>query len=519
MGRRPQNPERQERRISAAARIGLGVLLLALQVAVTFFLTALLQQRASIVYGLLELAALVMAIGVYTRGGSPSYKLTWMCLLILFPVAGMILFVLWGGAKQAKTLSLKQIPRPQARFAEREESALNVARLSRELPGWERLAGNLQKHGFLLYRNTAARYFPNGAAFFEDLIARLKAAETYVFLEYYILAEGEIWDRIFAVLREKAAQGVEVKIIFDDFGNITRLSDGMLQAIQNVGIEVEVFNPVHKYVNRLYFNYRDHRKIAVIDGHWAYTGGINIGDEYANLVERFGYWKDTGVCLEGEAAWSFAQQFMHMWKELGRSIPNEPDYYRSRHEFPRSSGYCQPMTDGPDSNPESLTEDAYLQLIAQARRFLYITTPYYAVESTVQRALCIAADSGVDVRLMIPGIPDHKLTYLVAETYWGELLRHGVKIYRYTPGFLHAKSVMADREAALIGTTNMDYRTFQLQYECAALLYGMPAIESLLEDMDEIMSQSRSYTLEEWERRSWLRRAAASVLKLFAIWL
>ena len=199
-----------------------------------------------------------------------------MCLLLLLPVAGVILFLLWGGTHQSKNLSLKRILPSAERESTRRESAENVARLARECSAWGRLATYLQKRGFLLYRGTDARYFGNGVDFFDDLIAHMEQAETYIFLEYYILAEGKIWDRIFAVLRSRAAAGVEVRIIFDDFGNLSRLSDQTLQEIQNANIEVEVFNPVHRYVNRIYFNFRDHRKIAVIDGYYAYTGGITL---------------------------------------------------------------------------------------------------------------------------------------------------------------------------------------------------------------------------------------------------
>ena len=304
---------------------------------------------------------------------------------------------------------------------------------------------------------------------------------------------------------------------YADFGNLTRFSDASLQALQDAGVEVEVFNPVHRYVNRIYFNYRDHRKIAVIDGVHAYTGGINIADEYANLFVRFGHWKDTGVRIDGAGAWGFASQFIQMWKMIGRSLPNEDDYYRPRVEI-EGTGWCQPFTDGPLNNPDNPIEDTYLQLIASAQKMLYITTPYYAVEESMQKALCIAADAGVDVRLVVPAIPDKKYVYMVAETYWGELLAHGVKIYRYTPGFVHAKSVMVDREVALVGSTNMDYRTFQLHYECAVLLYHMPAVEDLLEDMDRMVAQSAPYTLAEWNQRSWLRKMCASLLRLVAIW-
>lgn len=510
--------EKIERRISAAFSLSLCVVVVALQIALSLLLTYFLQERANFVYGALELLGAILAVWIYTRSGSPSYKLSWMCLLLALPVAGMLLFCLWGGTHQAKTLSLRRLPPPAQSGEAREESARCIARLGRQSPAWGRLATYLQKRGFLLYPNTDARYFGDGAAFLEDLTEHLRMAETYIFMEYYILAEGQIWDRIFTVLRERAAAGVEVRIIFDDFGNLTRLSDGMLLAIQDAGIEVEVFNPVHKYVNRIYFNYRDHRKITVIDGIYAYTGGINVADEYANLVSRFGHWKDSGVRLEGTGAWGFAAQFIQMWKMLGRTFPNEDDYYRPRREA-EGVGYCQPFTDGPLNNPEAPIEDTYVQLIASARRFLYLTTPYYAVEEAMQKALCIAADAGVDVRLCIPAVPDHRFVYLVAETYWGELLSHGVKIYRYTPGFLHAKSVMVDREVALVGSTNMDYRTFQLHYEDAVLLYHSPAVEELLEDLDQVMGESAPYTAEEWSRRPWYRRAFASLLKLFAIWL
>ena len=515
---RTRTPERTERRISAATSISMCALTVIAQIATTLLLCNFLREKATYVYVILEWIGAITAIRVYQRPGSPSYKLVWMCLLLALPVAGMILFCLWGGTHQAKQLSLRKIPPMPIRESARMESANNISRLNRQSPEWGRLAAYLQKRGFLLYRNTQAKYFADGTAFFDDLADRLRQAETYIFMEYYILAEGQVWDQIFEILKERSAAGVEVYIIFDDFGNLTRLSDATLQAMQDAGIEVEVFNPVHRYVNRIYFNYRDHRKITVIDGQYAYTGGINIADEYANLIVRFGHWKDTGVRIEGDGAWGFASQFIRMWKMMSRTLHNEDDYYRPRREF-TGSGWCQPFADGPLNNPDNPIEETYLQLFASAKRMLYVTTPYYAVEESMQQALCIAADAGVDVRLMVPAVPDKKYAYMVAETYWGELLAHGVKIYRYAPGFLHAKSVMVDREVALIGSTNMDYRTFQLHYECGVLLYHMPVVEDLLEDMDDTMAKSARYTLEEWNHRPWIRRTFGSLLRLGAIWL
>ncbi len=516
----PPVEERIERKISAFTSISMCALTVIIQIATSLLISILLAEYSSFVYALLLIAGAALAIRVYQRPGSPTYKLVWMCLLLAMPVSGMILFCLWGGTHQAKQLSLRKVPPIPCGESQRMSSEIDLGRLRRQSPAWGRLAAYLEKRGFLLYRNTDAVYFKEGADFFEDLIAHLEKAEIYIFLEYYILAEGKLWDRIFAVLKERAAAGVEVRITFDDFGNLTRFSDETLQALQNAGIEVKVFNPVHRYVNRIYFNYRDHRKIAVIDGQFAYTGGINIADEYANLIVRFGHWKDTAVRIEGAGVWGFATQFMQMWKMMGGSFHNEDDYYRPRHEAETAQGWCQPFTDGPLNNPDNPIEEIYLQLISSAQKMLYLTTPYYAVEESMQKALCIAADAGVDVRLFIPGVPDHhKFTYMVAETYWGELLSHGVKIYKYTPGFLHAKSVMADREVALVGSTNMDYRTFQLHYECGVLLYHMPVVEELLEDLDGILAESAPYTMEDWNRRSWFRKMCASIFKLGAIWL
>ena len=518
-GKRQHVKEHTERRISAATSISMCVLTVAAQLATSFLLTYFLREKAAYVYALLQIAGAVVAIKVYQRSGSPSYKLVWMCVLLALPVTGMLLFLLWGGGQQAKSLSLRKIPPIPQRESWKMASEANLSRLRRQIPNWGRLATFLQKKGFLLYRNTQAKYFGDGAEYFEDLIQHLKKAENYIFLEYFIVAEGRIWDRVVEVLKERAAAGVEVCLIFDDFGALTRFSDTTIQAVQQAGISLEVFNPVHRYVNRIYFNYRDHRKIAVIDGRIAYTGGINLADEYANLQERFGHWKDSAVRLEGEGAWGLAAEFMQMWKMLGRTFASEDEYYHSRYEAPETEGYCQPFTDGPLNNPENPIEAAYLQMIDSAKHILYITTPYYAVEESMQQSLCIAADAGVNVRLMVPAIPDKKYAYMVAETYWGELLEHGVKIYKYTPGFIHAKSVLVDREVALIGSTNMDYRTFQLHYECSVLFYGMPVIEELLEDMDRIMEQSALYTMEEWKKRSFFRRTLASVLRLFDIWL
>ena len=510
--------QKGERRISAALRIMLVVVLVLAQILFVVLLSRFLEQYMALAYGALQICSLLLAIHIYNTPEDLSYKLSWFILILTVPVVGLILWFLWGGAAQKRHLPQQAQRLPQEPESVLLRSEMNADKLTRQLPGWSRTANYLRRRGFLLYQNTRVTYLPEGALLLRDIISRAAQAERFVFLEYFILAEGALWDELEQILCEKARAGVEVKIIFDDFGNIKRFSGETIDRLREAGVEVFIFNPVHEYVNRLYFNYRDHRKIACIDGDAAYTGGVNIADEYANLIERFGYWKDSGVRLEGEGAWGLTLQFIQMCVNLGGVMHNEHDYYRP-HTPVRSDGFCQPFTDGPQNNPDNPAEDVFLQMISGARRFLYLTTPYFIPDESILRALCIAGDGGVDVRLMLPGTPDHWYADFVAESYFGELLNHGVKIYRYTPGFLHAKSVMVDREAAFVGSVNMDYRSFELHYECGVMMYGAPMIEALLEDMDGIVEQSHLVTMDEWRRRSWLRRVSEPLLRLFAIWM
>lgn len=516
--RKPKIQQRTERRISAALRLVLVAVLLAAQLSLVFLLSLLLKQRAALAYTILEVLAFAYAVYIWTKPGTTSYKVGWIFLILFLPVVGLILYWLWNGGCQSKRLDLKKLPLPQEPAYKLEESRLNIEKLRQLTPQWAGLASYLNGKGFSLYRNTRAIYLQTGKKFLEDMLDAMERAERFIFLEYFIMAEGELWDRLMDILRRKSGQGVEIKLIFDDFGSMMRMPAEKVEALRRAGVEVIVFNPVHHYVNRLYFNYRDHRKITCIDGDIAYTGGANIADEYADIIQRFGCWKDCGVRLEGEGAWGLTREFIFMWERLGGEMHSEHDYYRPMHHA-QSDGFCQTVVDGPDNNPDATAEDVFLQMISRARQTVYITTPYLAIDESMIKALCLAGDSGVDVRLMMPGIPDHKFAYQVAQSYFPELTEHGVKIYTYTPGLIHGKTVMVDREAAFIGSVNMDFRSFQLHFECGEILYRMPAIESLLEDMDQILQQSERVTPERIKARPWYLRVAGDVLRLFAMWM
>lgn len=512
-----QIQRKTERRISAALRLVLVALLLLLQIAIVVALTQVLRQKAYIAYAVLEIVAVFCVARIYIRPGSSSYKPGWIILIMLVPVVGLILYFLWNGNQVKKKLALKTMRMPPELPEVQESSDRAQAELARRWPRWAKLTEYLRRQDLPLFANTEMTYFPTGEEYLEDLLARLEKAQKFIFLEYYIASKGQIWDRICKVLAERAADGVEVNLILDDFGSMMTMPPEEIQALRQKGIWVQMFNPVHHYVNRLYFNYRDHRKIAVIDGDVAYTGGANLADEYANLIVRFGYWKDCGLRLEGEGAWGFTRQFMYLWLRMGGELRDPWDAYRPCGGS-RGSDLCQPLVDGPDNNPVNTVEDTYQQLIGSANRYVWITTPYLAIDEPMIHTLSIAADSGVDVRLMLPGIPDHKFAYMVAQSYFGELLEHDVKIYTYTPGLLHAKSVVADGEVGFVGSVNMDYRSFQLHFECGALFSGS-AVAAVQEDMNRTMEKSRQVTMESWKKRKWYVKILGAVLRPFAMWM
>ena len=512
-----QVQRKTERRISAALRLVLVALLLLLQIAIVVALTQVLRQKAYIAYAVLEIVAVFCVARIYIRPGSSSYKPGWIILIMLVPVVGLILYFLWNGNQVKKKLALKTMRMPPELPEVQESSDRAQAELARRWPRWAKLTEYLRRQDLPLFANTEMTYFPTGEEYLEDLLARLEKAQKFIFLEYYIASKGQIWDRICKVLAERAADGVEVNLILDDFGSMMTMPPEEIQALRQKGIWVQMFNPVHHYVNRLYFNYRDHRKIAVIDGDVAYTGGANLADEYANLIVRFGYWKDCGLRLEGEGAWGFTRQFMHLWLRMGGELRDPWDAYRPCGGS-RGSDLCQPLVDGPDNNPVNTVEDTYQQLIGSANRYVWITTPYLAIDEPMIHTLSIAADSGVDVRLMLPGIPDHKFAYMVAQSYFGELLEHDVKIDTYTPGLLHAKSVVADGEVGFVGSVNMDYRSFQLHFECGALFSGS-AVAAVQEDMNRTMEKSRQVTMESWKKRKWYVKILGAVLRPFAMWM
>ena len=509
-----QIQQKGERRISAALRIMLVIFLLAVQIALVVAISYFMQEYLALAYAVVQVAALFLAIHIYNEPGELSYKLIWFILLLLAPPVGMILWFLWGGAAQKRHLPQNGKRVPDEPESVRKRSALAVERLTRQLPGWSRTANYLCRRDFQLYQDTRVTYLPEGALLLRELIEQAKKAERFIFLEYFILAEGRLWSELEKILCAKAHEGVEVKIIFDDFGNIKRFRGETIDRLRDAGVEVFIFNPVHEYVNRLYFNYRDHRKIACFDGDVAYTGGVNIADEYANLIERFGYWKDSGVRLEGPGATALANIFLTFWKaqypdeeiDMDRDLPLAAPV--------KTDCLVQPFADSPVDR-EAVAKNVYLELINQAQRRLYICTPYLILDNDLLTCLRLAAKRGVDVRIYTPGVPDKPTIYQLTRSYFPHLLRAGVKIYSYTPGFLHAKTWLVDDRIAAVGTVNLDYRSLYLHFENSVLIYGGAVLEDVRKDLAEIERESKEVTLGDC-RTGFVGTMYSAVLRLVA---
>ena len=451
---------------------------------------------------------------------NPSYKLAWTIMILSVPVVGAAIYFLFGKSRMARAVE------------ERFEKARKIsAPVMEEKPEYRKQleAADLQINkqsvylrdyaGCPLYRNTATEYFPVGELLYQRMIEELKKAEHFIFLEYFIIDEGEMWKSILDILEEKAKAGVDVRLIYDDVGCVNTLPARFYEDIRARGIQCEVFNRFLPVVSIL-LNNRDHRKIMVIDGHTGFTGGINLADEYINRKVRFGYWKDTGVMLKGEAVWSFTVMFLQMWSVIKANTRELEDICRYQvHSYYQGSfeedGFVQPYHDTPLDH-ETVGENAYLNVINQAKKYVYIFTPYLIIDNEMMTSLCLAAKNGVDVRIVTPGIPDKKLVFLLTRSYYEQLIDAGVRIFEYEPGFLHAKSFVCDDETAIVGTTNLDYRSLYLHFECGVWMYRSRAVMQVKEDVLDTLQHSREITKEYCQSRSLVMRLIQSLLRLLA---
>ncbi|MBQ1688840.1 MAG: cardiolipin synthase [Lachnospiraceae bacterium] len=487
----------------------------ALQFVFLLLLSILLQQYTVYFYVLVEFCGLLIILFLVNDEQRPAYKIAWITICLLLPITGELMFCWWGNKTVRKKMTEKfQECRQHSEAYMVYNSGVqnDFARLD---PMGKRMIFYLEQEGFPLTKNNTVQYFSTGEDLFESLFCDLKRAKKFIFLDFFTVAEGALWDQMYKICLKKIQEGVEIYFLYDDLGSMLRLGRNFKKNLTEQGFHVAVFNPVHKYMD---FNDRSHQKLVVIDGNIAYTGGVNIADEYANLVERFGRWKDNGIRLEGDSVWWMTVAFLQMWELTKEADHIDYKRYRSTKKFKETDVFCQVMVDGPVNNPNHPIATIYGQLIHYAQKYLYIMTPYLILEKDMQDALVTAAKSGVDVRIITPYIPDKKSVKLVTYFYYGYLLKHGVRIFEYLPGFIHSK-VILNESLGIVGSINMDYRSFYLHFENGVLISGEEVLSEIQEDFTNTFLQSKEITYTEWKQRPLLVKCAENVLNLFATML
>ena len=500
------------------SRAGIFVILILIQMLVLLGIPYYLKEYATFIYSVMSLMEIIVLVYIINTEGNPAFKLSWILCVMAVPVVGTIFYIyvhlqLETRFVQNRLAALRMETEPYMDQDQKITDAL-----------WEGKSANAQlsyylshQLGFPTYRNTEAEYFPVGEAKFASMIKELEKAEKFIFMEYFIVAKGYVWDRVLEVLKRKAAEGVEVRFMYDGTCTVSLLPPNYPKKLEQEGIACRVFSPIRPALST-HQNNRDHRKIVVIDGKVAFTGGINLADEYVNRKIRFGHWKDTAIMLEGDAVRSFTLMFLEMWNVAKSEKVEEFDpyldviYEREKHS---GEGFVIPYGDSPIDG-EHVGKMVYMDILNTSKRYVHIMTPYLILDNEMMTALKFAAKRGVEVIIIMPHVPDKWYAFVLAKTYYNELLDAGVQIYEYTPGFVHAKVFTSDDRKAVVGTINMDYRSLYLHFECAAFLYENSEIPAVENDFQETLKKCQKITQEDYKKQKSFDKIAGSILRVFA---
>lgn len=473
------------------------------------------QGDSGLIYLISMVLGLLLTLVIISNRTNPAYKVAWIVVILAFPVFGITFYLLFGGNRLTRRLKRKLEATERVMRSGQSQQPETAEALEQQAPLAARQSQYMRTMAHCpVYRNTETEYFPLGDVCFPRMLEELRKAKRYIFVEYFIIEEGEMWDAILKLLRERAADGVDVRVIYDDWGCITKLPSGYWRTLEAMGIKCSVFNPYIPVMSAR-LNNRDHRKFLIIDGKVGFTGGINLADEYINRVERFGHWKDAGVMLRGEGVWSMTVMFLAMW-EYVRGTHEELAHYRPA-PGPAGPyhGYVQPYTDSP-LDFESVGENVYLNMISKAQDHVYIMTPYLIIDNEMQTALASAARSGVDVRIITPHVPDKVYVHPLTRAHYEQLVEAGVRIYEYTPGFIHSKVFSVDGEYATVGTVNLDFRSLYLHFENGVWMYQTDCIGRIEQDFQDTFAISQEVTLEQCHATKWYIRLLRACLRMFA---
>jgi len=502
--------------LSGLLRACLVGLLVFAQFAIIFALSVWLRSYTVYFYLIIEILSILITIMLVNENRNSSYKLGWIIIVLVLPLTGHIMYVLWGKEDSKQKIEKKVL----AKFRRAEKLLIynkeTVEGFKKKYPTKSRMVRYMESEHFPLTKNNKIQYFPMGDDVFEDIIQEIQNAEKFILMNFFIVAEGALWDKIHEELKKRIDEGIEVRFMYDDFGAVLRTPKYFRRDLEAEGFKIAVFNPIHQYTEKLYMNYRSHQKILVVDGNIGYTGGINLADEYVNLVERFGVWKDNAVKVTGEAVWGLTVTFLKMW-EVSDCLEEKIEYdkYEPSIEFEQNDVYCQVLSDGPANHPNNPIETVYKQMMQYSKEYLYVTTPYLIIEDDMVDTLVTAAKSGIDVRIITPYIPDKKNVKVLTNYNYGRLLAGGVRIYEYSPGFIHAKTII-NEDCAIVGTINMDYRSFYLHYECGIWMCNREAIQEIRKDILKTFEESNEITYEQWEKRPLHLKMYQWILNVFS---
>ncbi len=495
-------------------------IILALLLLINIVLWVLLAQFANTyTYMALSIIGLCIFLAVMNDSNEgASYKIMWMFVFVVLPIYGTVLYIQLRSTKLPIKLRklYSEIATQSTNNINSDDSTLdNLCSHNSHAASVSRYLYNTEQ--WPVYSSTNTMYFSEGAEYFQHMFQCISNAKQFVLLEFFILEDGQLWNQLLDILRTKVQQGVEVKLLYDDFGCLDRFSSKRyLSNLKQYGIQTAPFNRVRPTVNK-FTQLRSHRKIVVVDGNYGYTGGMNIGDEYANITSPLGHWKDAGILICGQAVWSLTRMFYDNWQLATGKLTDIAKYYVPHPTIPHTNSceYIQPYGSTPLTNTPT-ARDVYIKLINSATKSIYITTPYLVLDHEIMLALRLASLSGIDVRIFVPNTPDKKYVFYLSRTYYKDLITKGVKIYQYTPGFIHAKVVLVDNTTATIGSINMDFRSMYLHFEDSVLIHNSTAILDIHADMQKLVQASQLVTLDHLKKRKLPEKVIGSVLRLIA---
>ena len=493
-------------------------LILALLVAQALFLFTIFNWFEAFlphIYGGVVVFTVFMVLYILNCSMDPTAKITWLVAVMLMPVFGALLFLYTqkNVGHRALKKRYEQVNNECRELVPQSEEVMK--KVKEEIPGVAALNTFIERSGdFPIFDKTDITYFPLGEDKFKEMLIQLKKAKHFIFLEYFIVDEGKMWGEILKILAEKAAEGVEVRMLYDGTCELTTLPHDYPERLKKLGIQCKMFAPIKPFVST-HYNYRDHRKILVIDGNTAFNGGVNLADEYINAYPKHGHWKDTAVMIKGEAVKSFTLMFLQMWALDEKSCEFKKFIDAPSIPQENASGFVMPYGDCPLDN-EKVGEQVYIDILNRAKKYVHIMTPYLILDGDLENALRYTALRGVDVRIILPGIPDKFVPYALASTHYKALLESGVKIYEYTPGFVHAKVFVADDEEAVVGTINLDYRSLYHHFECATYMYKTSCIDDISADFISTQEKCRDVTPDDLKNMPLTRKLLGFAAKSIA---